>query len=64
MNKGTQLLAATIVSLGFLGAATTTQAATWHHGTPAALRGDWKDKTINIGKRFGIKNGTVMNLHK
>ncbi|KRL56269.1 hypothetical protein FC95_GL001483 [Lentilactobacillus kefiri DSM 20587 = JCM 5818] len=55
MNKGTQLLAATIVSLGFLGAATTTQAATWHHGTPAALRGDWKDKTINIGKRFGIK---------
>lgn len=55
MNKGTQLFVATIASLGFLGAATTTQAATWHNGTPTALRGHWKNKTINVGKYFGMK---------
>ena len=56
MNKGTQLIVTAIASLGFLGAVTTsTQAATWHKGTPTALRGHWKDKTINIGKYFGMK---------
>ncbi|MGF2385866.1 hypothetical protein [Lentilactobacillus otakiensis] len=57
MNKGTQLMMTAVASLGFLGAATaTTQAATWHQGTPTALRGHWKDKTINIGKYFGTEN--------
>ncbi|MEE8843119.1 MAG: hypothetical protein SOH70_03480 [Lentilactobacillus sunkii] len=55
MNKGTQLFVATIASLGFFGAATTAQAATWHNGTPTALRGHWKNKTINIGRYFGMK---------
>ncbi len=56
MNKISQVTIVAVSSLGLMGAATmTTQAATWHQGTPTALRGHWKNKTINVGKYFGVK---------
>ncbi|KRM47570.1 hypothetical protein FC51_GL000043 [Lentilactobacillus parabuchneri DSM 5707 = NBRC 107865] len=56
VNKISQVTIVAVSSLGLMGAATmTTQAATWHQGTPTALRGHWKNKTINVGKYFGVK---------
>ncbi|MBU9788810.1 hypothetical protein KTE19_11505 [Lentilactobacillus sp. IMAU92037] len=49
------LLIAVPLAIGSVSTTTNAKAATWHTGTPTAFQGHWRNKTVNIGKYFGMK---------